>query len=161
MDNTDSPHSFAARVLKAVAHRFAISMPDHVEADLAAFGVRPRLGKILDHYSVRSHDMSVVADLVVGPYRFSPNDLVLEKDGIQIRLTEKERDILLILVAADTQKVERKTILDKIWGYADGVETHTLETHIYRLRQKIEKDPAKPLILRTDEDGYRLDGLLP
>jgi DNA-binding response OmpR family regulator len=79
----------------------------------------------------------------------------------EIRLTEKERDILLCLLAAKAQgegggAVERRALLDRVWGYAETVETHTLETHIYRLRQKIEMDPASPQYLLTDGTGYRL-----
>lgn len=73
-----------------------------------------------------------------------------------LRLTEKEVAILKILHAADGQSVSREVLLDLVWGYADGVETHTLETHIYRLRQKIEDDPAGPSILLTGETGYQL-----
>ena len=75
-----------------------------------------------------------------------------------VRLTEKEVAILCYLKESKASGVSRQTLLDAVWAYADGVETHTLETHIYRLRQKIEHDPSSPEILLTAEDGYRLGG---
>ncbi len=86
----------------------------------------------------------------------SENLLVRASDGMSIRLTDKEREILLALERAPGRLLERKALLDAVWQYADGVETHTLETHIYRLRQKIEPDPGNPSILVTEGTGYRL-----
>ncbi len=73
-----------------------------------------------------------------------------------LRLTEKETAILLCLKESEGERVSRQKLLEDVWAYAEGVETHTLETHIYRLRQKIERDPSAPEILLTAEDGYRL-----
>ncbi len=78
------------------------------------------------------------------------------RDGQTIILTEKERDIFVRLYEAGGMAVDRKTLLADIWDYADTVETHTLETHIYRLRQKVEDDPAKPVIVVTEGNGYLL-----
>ncbi|MAE51582.1 MAG: hypothetical protein CMH27_07210 [Micavibrio sp.] len=76
-----------------------------------------------------------------------------QPDGI--RLTEKEKDILLYLSECDPQSpVTKEALLEGVWGFNQNVETHTLETHVYRLRQKIEKNPAKPLFLITKDDGY-------
>jgi DNA-binding response OmpR family regulator len=84
------------------------------------------------------------------------HELLDSQSGKSVRLTEKESYILKLLVQNPGKIVSRKRLLDSVWQYADGIETHTLETHIYRLRQKIEKDPANPSLLITEEAGYRL-----
>ena len=76
--------------------------------------------------------------------------------GDKTRLTEKERDILAFLYRHKGKTIERAALLDTIWGYVEGIETHTLETHIYRLRQKIERDPSNPTLLITEGTGYCL-----
>jgi DNA-binding response OmpR family regulator len=76
--------------------------------------------------------------------------------GSKIRLTEKETAILRYLYRAGQKPVSRETLLQEVWGYNSGVTTHTLETHVYRLRQKVEKDAASPAILVTDGGGYKL-----
>jgi DNA-binding response OmpR family regulator len=73
-----------------------------------------------------------------------------------MRLTDKETAILRYLYRADQQPISRETLLQEVWGYNSGVTTHTLETHIYRLRQKIEEDAATPAILVTESRGYKL-----
>lgn len=97
------------------------------------------------------------ARLDIGAYTVDTRENLWLQDGEDpLRLTEKEVSILAILKESAPSTVSRQTMLEKVWAYAEGVETHTLETHIYRLRQKIELDPSKPQILLTAEDGYRL-----
>ncbi len=91
-----------------------------------------------------------------GAYTLNGLNHELVFKGAIIRLTEKESHILQLLAAKPGATVSRKTLLDHVWKYANGIETHTLETHIYRLRQKIETDPANPVVLLTDNAGYRL-----
>ena len=93
----------------------------------------------------------------IGSYLFKPNSKVLEANGNKsIRLTEKENDILKFLYQNLETIVSRETLLHEVWGYNPKVTTHTLETHIYRLRQKIEIDPANACFLITETGGYRL-----
>ena len=104
---------------------------------------------------VQSEDGAVT----IGPYVFTPSvkSLTTQK-GRKIRLTEKENQILKFLYHSGTAAVERAVLLREVWGYNSCVTTHTLETHIYRLRQKIETDPANAEILLTELGGYRLGG---
>jgi DNA-binding response OmpR family regulator len=93
----------------------------------------------------------------LGPYTFKPSaKLLLTPDNKKVRLTEKETSILKYLYRAGEQAVGRDILLHEVWGYNAGVTTHTLETHIYRLRQKIERDPSNAEILVTETGGYRL-----
>lgn len=106
---------------------------------------------------LRQHEQSEDAVFVVGPYRFRPGmKTLIDEAERQVRLTEKETNILKFLYRAGGRTVERETLLREVWGYNAGVTTHTLETHIYRLRQKIEPDPSNARILLTDTGGYRL-----
>ena len=93
----------------------------------------------------------------IGNYIFKPNSKILEsKEGRSIRLTEKENNILNFLYKNLGNVINRETLLHEVWGYNSKVTTHTLETHIYRLRQKIEDDPSKAYFLITKPGGYKL-----
>lgn len=106
---------------------------------------------------LRQHDASEDAVFTIGPYTFRPSSKVLVNSKTQkVRLTEKETAILRFLYRAGQEPVSRETLLQEVWGYNSGVTTHTLETHIYRLRQKVEQDAANPVILVTEAGGYKL-----
>ena len=113
------------------------------------------LARIRSH--LRQHEQSEDAIFQVGPYQFKPaSKMLLREDGRKIRLTEKETSIIKFLYRAGEQAISRETLLQDVWGYNAGVSTHTLETHIYRLRQKIERDPSHAEILVTEGGGYKL-----
>lgn len=108
------------------------------------------------HAHLRSHEQSEEAVYRIGPYTFRPSaKILLNADGKRIRLTEKETNILKFLHRSG-ETVARETLLHEVWGYNPAVTTHTLETHIYRLRQKIEVNPGHVQILITESGGYRL-----
>ena len=113
------------------------------------------LARIRAH--LRQYEMSEDATFQIGSYLFCPNTKLLVGDnGVKLRLTEKETAILQYLNRAKGVVVSREDLLRDVWGYNSNVTTHTLETHIYRLRQKIENDPASAKLLLTDAGGYRL-----
>lgn len=117
------------------------------------FGVL--LARIRAH--LRQHEHSEDAVFKVGPYTFKPSaKLLLAENNRKIRLTEKETAIIKFLLRAGEQVVSRDVLLQDVWGYNAGVTTHTLETHVYRLRQKIERDPSHAEILVTEGGGYKL-----
>src|ERR1700688_2784024 len=106
---------------------------------------------------LRQHETSEDAVFTIGPYTFRPSSkILLNAKGNKVRLTEKESSILRYLYRAGQRPVSREKLLQEVWGYNSGVTTHTLETHIYRLRQKIERDAAAPAILVTESGGYKL-----
>jgi DNA-binding response OmpR family regulator len=106
---------------------------------------------------LRQHEQSEDAVFTIGPYTFKPaSKLLLDQNGRKIRLTEKETSILKYLYRAEESVITRDVLLHEVWGYNAGVTTHTLETHIYRLRQKIETDPSNAELLVTEAGGYKL-----
>ena len=107
---------------------------------------------------LRQSEHSDDAVFTIGPYSFRPSAKLLTDPGgrKKVRLTEKETAILKYLYRAGDRVIGRDTLLGEVWGYNAGVTTHTLETHVYRLRQKIERDPAAAQILVTEPGGYRL-----
>lgn len=113
---------------------------------------------LLEHVNthLRRHQQSEDAILQVGPFLFKPSmKLLIDEEEKKVRLTEKETNILKYLYRAGGKPVAREELLDQVWGYHAEANTHTLETHVYRLRQKIEPD-GKGRLLITESGGYRL-----
>ena len=123
--------------------------------------VKPfRLSVLLARLRVhlRQHEQSEDAVFTIGPYTFWPSAklLIHGESKRKVRLTETETSILKYLYRSGSNLVGRETLLREVWGYNAGVTTHTLETHVYRLRQKIESDPSNAELLVTEPGGYRL-----
>jgi DNA-binding response OmpR family regulator len=137
-------------VMAAMRDDLASAADDHVAKPL-------RIGELVAR--LRAHlRPNPRAAATIGPYTFRPGVklLVDPSTGREVRLTEKEAAILDYLYHAGERVTGRETLLGEVWGYHAGVTTHTLETHIYRLRQKIERDPGRARILVTEPGGYRL-----
>jgi len=106
---------------------------------------------------LRMYEKSYDSAFTLGPYTFHPAMKILKThDNNEIQLTEKETDILKFLYHTVEDVVPRDILLHEVWGYNNSVTTHTLETHIYRLRQKIERNPSAAELLVTETGGYRL-----
>ncbi|HEY1751122.1 MAG TPA: response regulator transcription factor [Caulobacteraceae bacterium] len=131
-----------------------------LESGANAYVTKPfKFNVLLAHIraQLRSHEQSEDAVFRIGPYEFRPAaKMLLDPKGRKVRLTDKETNILKYLYRAGGKVISREELLTEVWGYNAGVTTHTLETHVYRLRQKIEPDPTGPKILITEAGGYRL-----
>jgi DNA-binding response OmpR family regulator len=133
-----------------------------LEAGANDYVAKPfRLSELLARLraQLRVFDNSEDAVFTIGHYLFRPSARLLLDPGKnrKVRLTDKECRILKYLLRANAAPVDRNTLLADVWGFSSGVTTHTLETHIYRLRQKMELDPANPQLLLTDRGAYRLE----
>ncbi len=161
------------KVLRRAGHKMPIIMLTAADTDTDAdtilgldsgandYIAKPfRLGVLLARMraQLHQHEQSEDAVFTIGGYTFRPSAKLLHdaETNKKVRLTEKETAILKYLYRAGDRVVAREVLLDEVWGYNAGVATHTLETHIYRLRQKIEANPYKARLLVTGSGGYRL-----
>jgi len=148
----------AAAVLRAAGPHLPMLLLVEGEANSHDMLARPfRFSALLAKlHALTSHHAANGDGVVrIGPYTFHPSAKLLQEGARKVRLTEKETNILKFLHAS-AGTVPRDILLHEVWGYGPAVATHTLETHIYRLRKKIEQDPAKAQILLTEGGGYRL-----
>jgi DNA-binding response OmpR family regulator len=167
----DSDGRDLCKVIRRAGHKMPIIMLTAADSDADTilglesgandYITKPfRLGVLLARIraQLRQHEQSEDAVFTVGPHTFRPSAKLLldTENDRKIRLTEKETAILKFLYRAGDRPVAREVLLDEVWGYNAAVATHTLETHIYRLRQKIERDPSNATILVTEPGGYRL-----
>ena len=86
-------------------------------------------------------------------YELNLNSKILSKKSIFLKLTEKEIEIILYL-NSDSVKKNVLNLQKKIWGYSSNIETHTVETHIYRLRKKINEKFKDNEFILSDKNGY-------
>ena len=107
---------------------------------------------------IRAHANSAALVFQIGPYRFQPATRTLQNvtTGVTTRLTHKETEVLKYLNRSEGVPVARQTLLREVWGYKDGADSYTVESHVYRLRRKLEADPSRPRFLLNEEGGYRL-----
>lgn len=163
-DESTFAHSLHKRVLQGYLLDRSVSSPS-LYFSTFLFGkekketlLKPfRLGFLLEKLSNLAGENFVE----VGPYIFNKRQRFLtNQEGVLIPLREKEAAFLLFLLKSPGQKADRQTLLQHVWGYAQHTETHTLETHVYHLRQKIEPNPGNPEILINEGAGYRLSTAL-
>lgn len=133
---------------------------DDIDGNFEDIFVRPiRLGRVVDAVAqaIKEQELhQLLSPIQLGEVTLNPKTSHIDYNNKSIRLTEKELAVLIFLSQHKDVAVSRQKLLDEVWGYADNVETHTLETHIYRLRQKLQTQMELNNFLVTDDDGYFL-----
>ncbi len=153
-DPSPEQHHLLTAVKKAVPVFYLVNQPIDVQ-DLQIFQKPIRLSVFLTALiaAVAQFEQSDEAAVSLGVWKFNFAAKTLVYKETEIRLTEKEAAILNYLHRCDAP-VDKETLLREIWGYGEGISTHTLETHIYRLRQKLETTGIS--FMTGNGEGYRL-----
>ncbi len=142
------------------AHKNCLWIGGDAPADVPdgqIFGYPVRVGRVLDCLLVLIARQQDDVEISVGRYVLKASRNVLSAEGAaDIKVTDTEKRLLLALFDAGADGLPRDLLLERVWGMRADLDTHTVETHIYRLRQKIEVDKAKPVVLLTKGDGYVL-----
>jgi DNA-binding response OmpR family regulator len=153
-------HGFRSPIIMLTAQGSDADTVLGLEAGANDYVVKPfKLAVLLARIRAQLRQYAASEDAIfqIGPYSFKPGaKLLVSEKGSKLKLTEKETAILRFLFRAGQKVVSRDTLLTEVWGYNSNVTTHTLETHIYRLRQKIEPNPSAARILVTEGGGYKL-----
>jgi DNA-binding response OmpR family regulator len=153
-------HGFRSPIIMLTAQGSDSDTVLGLEAGANDYVVKPfKLAVLLARIRAQLRQYAASEDAIfqIGPYSFKPGaKLLVSEKGSKLKLTEKETAILRFLFRAGQKVVSRDTLLTEVWGYNSNVTTHTLETHIYRLRQKIEPNPSAARILVTEGGGYKL-----
>jgi DNA-binding response OmpR family regulator len=119
-----------------------------------------RLGELETkiRFSLRAQEVAKMSLIKIEEFELNPaRKSLMDKNGNELKLTDKEVAILTYLNSASGNAVSREELLREVWRYNTGVTTHTLETHIYKLRQKLSTIIGQKEVLLTQEGGYQLD----
>ena len=123
---------------------------------LKPFKINVLVAKIRSN--IRQFEQSEFAILRFGRFSFKPGDKILLNNSSkeEVRLTDKETAIIKLLYLSGGEVVTRATLLEEVWGYNTTLTTHTLETHIYRIRQKVGNASSGQDFIATESEGYRM-----
>ncbi len=152
----DSLQSFKGRPVIALLTQEETGQTSQMTAP---YLIKPfRITRLIHHIHALLKKESEKENFRLGAYLFEPSEKRLKKGRKTIYLTGKETDILTYLCRLRPETVSREALLKDVWGYHPDLDTHTLETHIYRLRQKLQTQKGTSSLLITDAGGYRLEG---
>jgi DNA-binding response OmpR family regulator len=151
---------FAKPIVMLVGQNSEYDIVAALRAGATDFILKPmRMGELLAMVRLQlwQQNVSDTARVSISGLGFVPdNKLLLSADeSKKVTLTEKEAKTLKYLYRAHPAAVTKEELLTEVWGFQTGLSTHTVETHIYRIRQKIQRICKKPVIMTTNT-GYSL-----
>ena len=152
---------YAKPIVMLTAKNTELDIIEGLEAGANDYVTKPlRMGELLARVRTQLRQFKALDDarFELADLNFVPANKMLHKMecGRMQALTEKETTILKFLYRAFPESVTKDELLTEVWGLQNGLTTHTLETHIYRLRQKIGRLTKTPIVITT-ENGYRLE----
>ena len=122
------------------------------------FSLYELVNQVINDYSQIYNEMKTEYNF--NNYKYSYSLRKLSNDYNSLRLTEKENDIFNYLINSKDSYSSKENLLENIWNYADNIDTHTVETHIYVLRKKIEKVLGIKNIINYEKLGYCINKTL-
>ena len=154
---------FAKPIIMLTGQNAEQDIISSLEAGANDYVIKPmRLGELLARVKSQlwQHKASDTARFSIGGLSFLPANKLLksEDESRKVILTEKESTILKYLYRAPPNSIAKEELLAEVWGFQNGLSTHTVETHIYRLRQKVKRLTKKSIIL-TSGQGYSLSSV--
>ena len=117
-----------------------------------------KISNLIDQLNARliQQNYSAQSNINIHKYRLDINSRILKKSDYELKLTEREIDTILFL-KNENKPVKIDILQKKVWKYGEDLETHTVETHIYRLRKKIKDAFNDDKFIQSKKDGYIID----
>ena len=131
-----------------VKNMFSGEFIEKINVPIKALDLEKKIVSLISKYRFKKSSL-----ISLQKYTIDKNERKIKKDGLELQLTEKEIDFL-VLFSINEKPLNRDLVLKKVWGYSSETDTHTLETHIHRLRKKIFEKFKDNNFIKNNENGY-------
>ena len=130
-----------------------VNLPNYFDTQLLLPTNIKEINEIVEN-SIAKKSFNKNSSIIIKEYNLDKNEKKLTKDNVSISLTEKEIQLLELLLSNNNVPIQKDKILKEVWKYATDVDTHTVETHIYRLRKKIKNKFSDDNFILNKKEGY-------
>ena len=130
-----------------------VNLPNYFDTQLLLPTNIKEINEIVEN-SIAKKSFNKNSSIIIKEYNLDKNEKKLTKGNVSISLTEKEIQLLELLLSNNNVPIQKDKILKEVWKYATDVDTHTVETHIYRLRKKIKNNFSDDNFILNKKEGY-------